>query len=837
MAAPRCALLAVLAGAVSAQLIGIDLGSEYIKVAGVRPSTGIDVVLNEQSKRKSDNYIGFRGDDRFLGEDAHNLAPRFPQQMYTFLNRLAGHKWEDKAVLDLFKNTWNLPYNFVENKNRSTIDIMHEDPPVEFTPEELLAQLFGYVKGQADTHLEMEVTGAVVVVPHFFTISQRQAIFEAANLTGLPVAGFITPTLSAALQYGVQRRGFENDTVHLVVYDMGSSKTEVGVFRFSPAEVDAKGKPKKGAELGKLEQLAITYDETLGGRTFDARIANFLAKKFEAKNPSIKLLGATDKSALKAMTVLMKSASKAKEVLSANKQAIVAVEELYDGKPFFYTLQREELDQECEDIFQRATPLLTKALAQSGVSIDDIRAIEVIGGGIRIPRLQVALSESVGGRSLDKTLNGDECMALGATFQVARLGKGSFRTKGFDVADVAPYNVTFKLSQKPGSDKEPKMRPLFTNSRYGVKKSITVSRDTDFELSLYLSKTEGDKEVSTMLRKYHVQDVATILDGFGYNKADKNESNANSVNAVIELTQAGLVELSALTVKYDENVVVIKKIKVKEPKTEETKAKEGDDKDAAKEDDAKSEDADDKEKTDEADATADEEKKDDNAEKKEGEEEPSTDGEDKKDDADKKEFTKKQAEKKEEKAVYVEKEKHVVKKHRSPAKVSATESVPAPMYEKDYARSKALLDALQKIDDLKREAAAAKNDLETYMYAIKYDDTGVLENEELQPYITEEEKEKLTALIEETSEWAEYGEGSEDATKAEKYIEKRLELVKMVKVFTDKKKAADKAANAAKAKEEEAAEQAKEPADKAAPADDKAEAGEEDNGEDETVEE
>ena len=350
----RSVVLGLCATVASSQVIGIDFGSDFIKIAGVKPGTGIDVVLNEQSKRKSNNYIGYRGDDRFLGEDAYNLSPRFPDQMYTFLNRLAGKSFSDTQFKDeTFIKGFGLPYNFVEDEARKTINIQHPDPDTTYTMEELMAQIFEYARGQAKKHMEVDITGAVVSVPHHLTLSEREAIVNAANLTDLPILGLVSGTQAAALQYGVQRRGFGNTTTTVAVYDMGASHTEVGIYQFTAPEEGANGKPIRGGELGSLKTLAVTTDASLGGRTFTARIADYLCKKFEDETGE-KLAGKTDRAALKAHTVLLRIANKAKEMLSANKQAPVAAEELYNNKPFFYTLTRDEFDKVCTHAPARA---------------------------------------------------------------------------------------------------------------------------------------------------------------------------------------------------------------------------------------------------------------------------------------------------------------------------------------------------------------------------------------------------------------------------------------------------------------------------------------------------
>eukprot|EP01064_Diplonema_japonicum_P033830 TRINITY_DN6781_c0_g2_i1.p1 TRINITY_DN6781_c0_g2~~TRINITY_DN6781_c0_g2_i1.p1 ORF type:complete len:844 (+),score=297.18 TRINITY_DN6781_c0_g2_i1:39-2570(+) len=768
----RRILLAAMVSTAGCQVIGIDFGSDFIKVAGVKPGKmGIDVVLNEQSKRKSNNFIGYRGDDRFIGEDAFNLAPRFPDQMYTFLNRVAGKEHKEGGIQDEFKKNWNLPYNFERVEPRGVMGIVNPDPATTYTPEELIAQLLGYIKNQAAVHMEIPVTGTVITVPSFLSASERESFVHAANLTGLTCLGLMSSTLSAALQYGVQKRGFGNETVNLMIYDMGASRTEVGLYRFTPPE-EVDGKPKRGGELGHLQTLAVAHDETLGGRTMDARIADFLAKKFEEKNPSVKLIGSTEKAALKAMTVLMRRANKAKEVLSANKEAIVSIEELYDGKPFFYTFQRTELDEQCEDLFQRATPPMKRVLELSGVKPEELSAVEIIGGGVRIPRLQAALSEALGGRSLDKTLNGDECMALGAAFQAAKLS-GTFRTKGFTVSDRAPYNVTFQLSQLPGSNKPPKMRPLFSNPEAGSKKSITVARTEDFDVNLFTS-TENDEGV-VEYKKWKtltVKNVASTLETLGFNKEGKNASNTHAIQLQVRYGFDDLVNAESAVVKYDEHMSVMKKIKIKEPKPEEKKEEEKKEEDKKEEDDTAKPAKDEEPKPEEpkAEESKEEAKKEGEGEKKEGEEEKKEGEEEKKPEEPKYKFV----------------NKTEIKKHRQQADVEVSTVVPHPMGEEDYNKSTTVLEALQKIEDLKKEAAAAKNDLETYIYWVKFE--GVLDFEEMQEFITEDNRKAIEAALEEVGDWVEFGEGSNDGTPLSEFVAAKEKLQKEVNVVIDKKK-------------------------------------------------
>lgn len=783
------AVLGLASGA--AAVIGVDLGSDFIKVAGVQPGKGVDIVLNEQSKRKSNNYIGYRGEDRFLGEDASNLAPRFPKQMYTFLNRVIGKSWKDESARKLLSDDWALPFAFAENEQRNTIDLKNPDPDVTYSMEELLAQLFGYVKAQSENHMEMPVTELVVTIPSFFDFRQRQALVDAANMTGMKVHGLMHHTTAAAMQYGVQRRGFGNNTVNLIICDMGASRLEIGVYQFHPWDPTQAGDSKVKAKdvLGAMDVKAIASDETLGGRVFDVRLARYLGRKFEEKTKTPGFLAAVDagdKTALKAFTSLLRRANRAKEMLSANKKSPVQIEELYEGKPFMYELTREELDEECKDLFARAVPTLQRALATAQLAVEDITAFEIIGGGIRIPRMQTELSEALNGRSLDRTLNGDECIALGAAFHAAKLS-GSFRTKGFVITEIMATNVSFQLSQQPDSDKVPKIRPLFVNPRFGGKKSITVTRTSDFDVKLYTSVGTGEEEQHTLQMTHHIEGVAKNLDEVGFNKVDKSENSSHSVQVQIKLTDEGLLRLTSAEVKFDDHVVVQRRIKIKEPKPNATVNATDDN--ATVDGEKKEESAKEEEKKEEKQ----EEKKED-AEKKDGEEGEKGDGEKKEDGA--KEEKKPEKKKPEYKTV----NKTEVRKHRKMI-VPRTEYVsPMPMTDADYKASGEVLKKLQSIEDKKKEAAAAKNELETYLYWVKYE--GILDNEAMKEFMSEEDETALKDVLAKVDEWMEEGDGSSDNTGADAFKEQKKAVEKGVAPITDKKKAKEDAER--KAKEEEA---------------------------------
>ncbi|KNH08712.1 hypothetical protein XU18_0832 [Perkinsela sp. CCAP 1560/4] len=535
---------------VQAQVVGIDLGSEFIKIASVRRSDGIDIVLNEETRRKTPHYVGFRGKDSYIGEDAKNLVGRFPDMIFTLLNRLIGlspteslRQWYHSDML--FTNAL-LP---IPERESMAFSVQRGAKAVNirYAIETLLGMTFEYVRSITASYVGEGCSkqDAVLTVPHFFDMHQRRALFQSAALGNTNVIATIHTTTAIALQYGVQNRGFGSMTKNVLILDMGASKTEVGIYTFTPAADGA----KRSESLGTLTTRAIVTDPFFGGRIFDVAIAKMIAEDFHKKT-GIAVLGDTGSlDGRKGIAVLMRSANRAKEVLSSNKECPVTVEGITKGRDHSTIVRRADFEAHCASLFAKVSTLVKSAIDQSGLDLSEIHAVEVHGGAIRIPKLLDVLAEELG-QPIQRTLNGDEAAVLGAAFHAARVS-GTFGVKGFAIQETIPYNITFSISPKASDkglgtteDAPVKSRGLFANASWPAKKSVSVNRTENFEMTF--SDQNGPLQV------LKVSGLHDSLEKLGHFSPERDPQNSCSVRIEAKLDGNGVLSASSVKLKYNE---------------------------------------------------------------------------------------------------------------------------------------------------------------------------------------------------------------------------------------------------------------------------------------------
>lgn len=455
-----------------ATFVSIDLGGEFVKVAGPK-GQAIDVLLNEQSNRKSPLYVGFRKGERFFSDDAKNLAARFPDLMIAAVSKYVGTSALDRAWLeDTVKNSFGFvtpvyaapsatedgsgdvplaAFQFVDTESNTT---------AVYSAEALLGMFFTYIKGFAAAELEGPVRDAVVCVPAALPPRPRQAIIDAAALAGLRVFALMNGNTAAALALGLQNRGFDM-TTPVVVLDVGSTHAEATLFRFDPpaAATEGGGRSKAGSmsgALGAITTLAVASDLTLGGRSFDQCIAQLLEDEYVDKaratagfdEATLRVLGGATLASRRSAFSLLRAANKAKEVLSANQDVLLTVENISPDKDFSTRLTRLRLETTCAGQLTRIVALVDRLFsaeqtATHGLTKADVKRCELIGGASRVPKLADLLKAWLG-RGIDRTLNSDEAAAVGAGYYGATL-TGHFRLKSFALHELLPDSFSFTL--------------------------------------------------------------------------------------------------------------------------------------------------------------------------------------------------------------------------------------------------------------------------------------------------------------------------------------------------------------------------------------------------------
>ncbi|CCD12481.1 unnamed protein product, partial [Trypanosoma congolense IL3000] len=424
-------------------VMGIDFGSDYIEIAGPINGVNVNIVLNEQSHRKTDNYIGFRNGERSIGAQAKSLAARFPQNMLTMINHLIGITRNSSE----FSNFKQLQCEFDPlAEERDTVGFNFTDTGDTYTVEEIYAMMLNYCRSTSRNAGVPSPESMVITLPYNSSFGKRQSVLEAARLVNLNVLGLMHSTTASALYYGIRRRGFGNRTVNVLIYDIGSTHTEVGVFKFSPP-VQQPGKRVRNVDsFGTLTTLAIVADPTLGGRTLDLCIAKGIEAEAMSKIKISKVLGGTTIAQKKAQFSLFRAAKHAREVLSANSATPVTVEGIAPERDFNTVISRKDFEANCSELFKRFPVVAREALNKSSLSLGDIDAFEMMGGTSRTPKIINDLS-AFWGREVNRTLNSDEAAAMGAAYYALRLSP-HYRPHSFRIIERIPSTLSFVVNPR-----------------------------------------------------------------------------------------------------------------------------------------------------------------------------------------------------------------------------------------------------------------------------------------------------------------------------------------------------------------------------------------------------
>ncbi|KEG13001.1 hypoxia up-regulated 1 [Trypanosoma grayi] len=539
-----------------ANVIGIDFGSDYIEVAGPHSGNTVDIVLNEQSHRKTDNFIGFRNGEKYIGDQAKALAARFPLNFVTMINQLIGVTYDSSEFADFKK----LDCEFETHPDeRNGVEFAFGDQNGNYSVDELYAMMLHYCRSISQKDGVIDPKNVVITMPFHSSLGKRQAVLESARLMDINVLGLMHSTTAAALYYGVRRRGFGNKTIHLLVYDIGSTHTEVGIYKFTPPETQTGKKTKSSDSFGTLTTVAVVDDTLLGGRAFDLCIARVIEAEAMAKMKIPAIIGGTTLQLRKSQFSLLRAAKKAREILSANSKTPVTVEGIVPDSDFHTEISRKDIEEKCTKLFERAPNIAEEAISKAGLTLNDIDAFEMMGGASRTPKIIADLSAFLG-REVDRTLNSDEAAAIGAAYYALRLSS-IYRVRSFRVMEHIPFTFYFgvipTLAKSPGSK-----RILVENPVIGSRRSITLNRTDDFSIQLFDS--------SDLVGEVAVTGVKAALEQTHHYISElQHPNNSHIVRIQLRLNESGLFEVEEADVIYRYAANVSTKTKVNVSSNEE----------------------------------------------------------------------------------------------------------------------------------------------------------------------------------------------------------------------------------------------------------------------------
>jgi len=766
----------------SKAILGVDLGTLYMKVALVQRGAPLEIVTNFHSKRKTEQMILFDQGSRFYGADASSLLARKPTKTAVQMSNMLGRDEDHPVVKTLEERHLPLIPKYNETRNGLSLSVDNQD----FTPEELVAMVLNHAKDMTKaymTELGKDAKNAprdcVLTVPAFATIHERRALLDAAQLADLNVLGFLDENTAACLHYAMDKQFPESQL--FLFYNMGGASVQVSVVRFHNYNVTT-GISSKPKTVGALEILSKAWDSTVGGQSFDHRIVNHLADTFneqwdkkrkDGKKKDVRVNA-------RAMTKLRIQANKIKHVLSANQEIPVYMDSLHDDMALNTHMTRTILEDLCADLIERATKPVYQALEYANITLDEIDGIEMIGGGMRIPRIQTDLKASLNNIDLGLHINADESMALGAAFYGANIST-AFRVRHVGLLDVNPFPIAITLKEleageekkgffgkkkkeddKKDGDDEPWGKHatiLKAFGKLGVKKTIAFTHDKDIHCALDYEESDIlPANTPTALDRWNVSGVAD----FAKEMEEKNLGKPK-VALQFQLTESGLTVLLKAEASVEEIYTVEEEVEVDDDEDEEGANVTDTTEEGAEE---KKEEDKEEEKKEEETATEEERKL------EEGENATETETNETRTDANAtsdKEKKKEEKPKKKKKTIKQEKEKKRI--HKRALKVEYYTEGKVQQYSEELLQeSKDKLNALAKKDNERVMLEAAKNKVEGYMYFIK--NKLVDDEENVNKVSTEEQRAEILKLAEEAEDWMyEDGATADLATTEDKYAE------------------------------------------------------------------
>uniref|UniRef100_A0A8C0VWA6 Heat shock protein 105 kDa n=1 Tax=Cyanistes caeruleus TaxID=156563 RepID=A0A8C0VWA6_CYACU len=412
------------------------------------------------------------------------------------MRRCLKWRFHGRAFNDPFvqKEKEKLSYDLVPMKNGGVgVKVMYMDEEHIFSVEQISAMLLTKLKETAESNLKKPVTDCVISVPSFFTDAERRSLLDAAQIVGLNCLRLMNDMTAVALNYGIYKQDLPapEEKPRIVVFvDMGHSAFQVSACAFNKS---------------KLKVLGTAFDPFLGGRNFDGKLVDYFCAEIKSK---YKL---DPKTKVRALLRLYQECEKLKKLMSSNSTDIpLNIECFMNDTDVSGKLNRSQFEELCADLLQRIEMPLLSLMEQTQLKVEDVNAVEIVGGATRIPAVKERIAKFFG-KDVSTTLNADEAIARGCALQCAILSP-AFKVREFSVTDATPFPISL-LWNTEAEDTEGVHEVFSRNHAAPFSKVLTFYRKGPFELEAFYSDPNGVPYPESKIGKYVIQNVAAQKDG------------------------------------------------------------------------------------------------------------------------------------------------------------------------------------------------------------------------------------------------------------------------------------------------------------------------------------
>src|SRR5437899_7137769 len=451
------------------KIIGIDLGTTNSVVA-VMEAGQPTVIANQEGARTTPSVVAFtKSGERLVGQVAKRQSITNPENTIFSIKRFMGGRYEEVA-----EELKMVPYK-VEPQGDTVVIVAQGK---KYTPPEISALILQKLKQAAEDFLGEKVTKAVITVPAYFNDSQRQATKDAGRIAGLEVLRIVNEPTAAALAYGLEKKKDET----IAVYDFGGGTFDISVLAVGE---------------GLIEVQATNGDTHLGGDNIDQRIVDWLVEEFK-KDEGLDLRGKGNEMALQR---LRDAAERAKIELSTTMETEINLPfitaDASGPKHLVKKLTRAKLEGMVEDIIQKSVGPCRQCMTDAGIDPSKINEVVLVGGQIRMPRIQ-GLVKELFGKEGHKGVNPDEVVAVGAAIQGGVL-KGE--VKDLLLLDVTPLTLSIETLGGVATPMIPR------NTTIPTRKTETFSTAADNQTSVEVHVLQGERPMARdnrTLGKFHL---------------------------------------------------------------------------------------------------------------------------------------------------------------------------------------------------------------------------------------------------------------------------------------------------------------------------------------------